>query len=71
MDTWKQVDVVGSLGPTWQRRSAPQGRRPAPQAAMPRHRSVGVAPESMTSVHSSQFDQWPQFDDGGSMGPLS
>jgi hypothetical protein len=42
-----------------------------PQVAMPHHRSMGAAPDPMTSVHSSQFDQWTRFDDGGSMGPLS
>jgi hypothetical protein len=31
MDTWRQVDVVGSLRATWAHRPAPLGRHPAPK----------------------------------------
>ena len=56
----EQVDMIGGLGPTAQ-----------PLMALPRHQSMGSAPEPITSFHSSQFDQRTRFDAGGFMGPLS
>ena len=67
----EKVDMVGGLGPTWDRRSSPLGCRLAPQVALPRHLSVGAAPKPITSFHSSRFDQQTRFDAGGFMGPLS
>ena len=52
-DKYGHMEASGHGREPWAHLAAPRG----PQVAMPRPRSVGAAPEPMTSIHSSRFDQ--------------
>jgi hypothetical protein len=58
MDTWRQVDVVGSHGTTWAHQSALLRHRPGPHVQpwhCPRHQSMGAASQALPSIDLSQF----------------
>jgi hypothetical protein len=50
-----QVDVAVGLEAHMSHRLAPHGRCPVPPWHLPRHRSMGAAPEAFPSIDLSRF----------------